>query len=56
MTPEEKHNYNKRHEISHISYVAVGKDDFIIEMRTWIEKWLGMAYEAGFNNAKKGEL
>lgn len=56
MTPEEEHNYNKSHAIGHISYEAVCKDDFIIQMRTWIEGWLDIAYEAGFNNAKKGEL
>ena len=56
MTPEEMHDYNKSHAIGPISYEAVCKDDFIIQMRTWIEKWLDIAYEAGFNNAKKGEL
>ena len=56
MTVEEVHQYNKSHAISPISYEAVCKDDFIIEMRVWIEKWLAKAYEAGYRNAKKGEL
>lgn len=56
MTPEEVHSYNKIRAISPISYEAVCKDDFIIEMREWIEKWLALAYEAGYKNAKKGEL
>lgn len=56
MTPEEKHNYNRLWAISPISYEAVCKDDFIIEMRSWMEKWLALAYEAGYRNAKKGEL
>lgn len=56
MTVEEVHQYNKTHAISPISYNAVCQTDFIIEMRVWIEKWLALAYEAGYNNAKKGEL
>lgn len=56
MTVEEYHQYNKTHAISPISFEAVCKTDFIIEMRVWIEKWLDLAYEAGSQNAKKGEL
>ena len=56
MTVEEMHQYNKTHAISPISFEAVCKTDFICEMRVWIEKWLALAYEAGFQNAKKGEL
>lgn len=56
MTPEEKHNYNRMWSISGISYEAVCTDDAIIAFRTWIERYLEMAYDAGYNNAKKGEL
>jgi len=56
MTPEELHSYNKSHAIGHISYEAVGTTDAVIAFREWIEKWLAIAYEAGYNNAKKGEL
>ena len=56
MTVEEVHNYNKNHAIGHISYDAVCKDDAIIEMRVWIEKYLARAYEAGYRNAKNGEI
>ena len=56
MTIEEKHQYNKKHAISPISYKAVATDDAVIAFRVWIEQWLALAYEAGFNNAKKGEL
>jgi len=56
MTPEEVHQYNKTHAIHPISYAAVGTTDAIVAFREWIEQWLAAAYEAGFNNAKKGEL
>lgn len=56
MTEKEIHEYNKSHAISHISYPAVCRDDFIIELRGWIEKWLGLAYEAGYKAAKEGKL
>lgn len=56
MTQEERHQYNKRHAISPISYMAVGTTDAVIAFREWIEQWLEAAYEAGFNNAKEGEL
>lgn len=56
MTREEKHQYNKRHAISPISYKAVCTTDAAVAFREWIEQWLEVAYEAGFNNAKEGEL
>ena len=56
MTPEEMHNHNRQWALSHISYEAVCTDDFIIELRKWIMNYLEMAYDAGYNNAKKGEL
>ena len=56
MTVEEVHQYNKTHAIGPISFNAVCQTDFIIEMRTWIEKYLDAAYEAGYENAKKGEI
>lgn len=56
MTPEEKHNYNRMWAIAGISYEAVCTDDAIIAFRRWIERYLEMAYDAGYNNAKKGEL
>lgn len=56
MTPEERHQYNKTHAISPISYIAVGTDNAVVAFREWIEQWLAVAYEAGFNNAKGGEL
>ena len=56
MTPEEKHEYNKRHAVAGISYPAVASPDAAVAFREWIEKWLSVAYEMGFNNAKKGEL
>lgn len=56
MTKEEKHQYNKTHAISSISYKAVCTVDAIVAFRGWIEQWLAVAYEAGFNNAKEGNL
>lgn len=56
MTVEEVHNYNKSHAIGPISYQAVCTTDAIIAFREWIEKYLAVAYEAGYYNAKKGEL
>ena len=56
MTPEELHEYNRTHAIGGISYEAVVRDDAVLEFRLWIEEWLRMAYEAGYRNAKKGEL
>ena len=56
MTKEEMHNHNRQWALSGLSYNAVCTDDFIIDLRNWITKWLEMAYEAGYNNAKKGEL
>ena len=56
MTPDEVHQYNRDHAVGGISYEAVVKDDTLIAIRTWLEKWLSVAYEMGFNNAKKGEL
>lgn len=56
MTREEKHQYNKTHAISPISHKAVGTTDAVVAFREWIEQWLAVAYEAGFNNAKEGEL
>ena len=56
MTPEEVHQYNNDHAIAPISFNAVCEMDFIAGLRVWFEKWLALAYEAGFQNAKKGEL
>ena len=56
MTPEEKHNYNRMWALSPISYEAVCTDDAVIAFREWLTKILEKAYEAGYNNAKKGEL
>ena len=56
MTVEEVHKHNLDWAISPISYEAVCCDDAVIAFRTWIEKYLALAYEAGFRNAKKGEL
>lgn len=56
MTPEEIHNYNRMWAIAPISYSAVCTDDAVIAFRAWIERYLAMAYDAGYNNAKKGEL
>lgn len=56
MTPEEVHQYNKSHAIGPISYEAVGTTEAVVAFRAWIKKWLAIAYEAGFNNAKKGKL
>ena len=56
MTVEEVHKHNLDWAISPISYEAVCCDDAVIAFRTWIEKYLALAYEAGFGNAKKGEL
>lgn len=56
MTTEELHNYNRRRAIDDISYDAVCTNDFIIQMRKWIRGHLEKAYEAGYKNAKNGEL
>ncbi len=56
MTIEEVHNYNRRNAISDISYNAVGKSEAISEMRSWLSKWLALAYEAGYKAAKEGEV
>jgi len=56
MTKEEMHNHNRQWALSGLSYEAVCTDDFIIDLRNWFTKWLEMAYDAGYNNAKKGEL
>ena len=56
LTPEERHNYNRSHAIGGISYAAVGTIDAIVLLRDWMEKWLAIAYDAGYDNAKKGEL
>lgn len=56
MTPEEVHNHNRQWAIAPISYDAVCTDDAVIAFRTWIEEFLERAYDAGYNNAKKGEL
>jgi len=56
MTPQEMHEYNKQHAISSISFPAVCKTEFTIQLREWIEGWLALAYEAGFKAAKGGEL
>ena len=56
MTTEEVHEYNKKHAISSISYPAVASTDAAVEMRRWIELWLGLAYEAGYKAAKEGKL
>ena len=56
MTQEEMHQYNKTHAIAPISYAAVCSADAVVAFRKWIDQWLAAAYEAGFNNAKKGEL
>ena len=56
MTPEEVHNHNRQWAVAPISYDAVCTDDAVIAFRTWIEEFLERAYDAGYNNAKKGEL
>ena len=56
MTIEEVHEYNKTHAIASISYPAVASPDAAVEMRRWIEYWLGLAYEAGYKAAKEGKL
>lgn len=56
MTTEEKHNYNRLWALSPISYEAVCTTDAVIAFREWLTKILEQAYEAGYNNAKKGEL
>ena len=56
MTQEDKHQYNKTHVISSISYKAMCTTDAVIAFREWLEQWLAAAYEAGFNNAREGEL
>lgn len=56
MTVEELHAYNRTHAVSDISYEAVAKDEAVIEFRKWIRKWLEVAYDAGFRNAKNGEV
>ena len=56
MTPQEMHEYNKQHAISNISFPAVCQTEFTIQLRTWIEGLLALAYEAGFKAAKGGEL
>lgn len=56
MTPEEVHNYNRMWALSPISYEAVCTDDAVIAFREWLTKILEKAYDAGYNNAKKGEL
>ncbi len=56
MTPEEVHNYNRMWALSPISYEAICTDDAVIAFREWLTKILEKAYDAGYNNAKKGEL
>ncbi len=56
MTTEEVHEYNKTHAIGSLSYDAVVSPDATVEMRRWIELWLGLAYEAGYKAAKEGKL
>lgn len=56
MTKKERHQDNKVHAISPISYKAVCTTDAAVAFREWIEQWLDAPYEAEFNNAKEGEL
>ena len=56
MTTEEMHEYNKRQAIHDLSYYSVCTTAFTIELRKFMTKWLAKAYEAGYNNAKNGEL
>ena len=56
MTVEEVHEYNKTHAVSNISFQGVVCVDAVCEMRAWLEKWLDVAYEAGYKAAKEGEL
>lgn len=53
MTQEEKHLHNKRKAVSKISYTAVASDEAATRFREWIEKYLEIAYEAGFKTAKE---
>jgi hypothetical protein len=56
MTPEEVHNHNRQWALSPISYEAVCTADAVIAFREWLTKILERAYDAGYQNAKKGEL
>jgi hypothetical protein len=56
MTPEEVHNHNRQWAIAPISYEAVCTTDAVMAFREWLTNLLEKAYDAGYNNAKKGEL
>ena len=56
MTEKEMHEYNRKHAISQFSFDSVCRTEFTIKLRYFMEEWLAKAYEAGYNNAKNGEL
>lgn len=56
MTEQEMHDYNRKHAISPLSFASVCQTEFTIKLRYFMEEWLAKAYEAGYKNAKNGEL